>query len=121
MNIHSLVKNCLTLAAGLAFSSLASAQQVFPTPEKAADAFVEALGTQHADQKRLTELLGEEWHSFIPREGVQRSDVDAFLQQYREQHTLEKTGDNKAVLSVGPITGRCPSPSSKTKPVGAST
>ncbi|MCU0072651.1 DUF2950 domain-containing protein [Pseudomonas koreensis] len=102
MSIHSLVKGCLTIALGLAWSSFAMAQQTFPTPEKAVEAFVEALGTEHADQKRLTELLGEEWHSFIPREGVQRSDVDAFLQQYREQHTLEKSGDSKAVLSVGP-------------------
>lgn len=115
MNIHSLVRSCLTLAAGLAFSTFVSAQQVFPTPEKAADAFVEALGTQHADQKRLTELLGEEWHSFIPREGVQRSDVDAFLQQYREQHTLEKTGDSKAVLSVGPDHWTLPIPLIKDK------
>ncbi|WP_085683126.1 MULTISPECIES: DUF2950 domain-containing protein [unclassified Pseudomonas] len=102
MSIHSLVKGCLAIGLGLAWSSFAMAQQTFPTPEKAVEAFVEALGTDHADQKRLTELLGEEWHSFIPREGVQRSDVDAFLQQYREQHTLEKTGDNKAVLAVGP-------------------
>jgi hypothetical protein len=36
------------------------------------------VGTEHADQARLTELLGEEWRSFIPRESLQRSDVDAF-------------------------------------------
>lgn len=68
---------------------------------KAAEAFVEALGTEHADQARLTELLGDEWHSYIPREGVQRSDVDAFLKEYREQHRIEKTSDKKALLSVG--------------------
>ncbi|WP_095061038.1 DUF2950 domain-containing protein [Pseudomonas sp. Irchel s3f7] len=91
----------LALTAGLLWSCIASAQQVFPTPEKAVEAFVEALGTEHADQARLTELLGSEWHSFIPREGVQRKDVDAFLQHYREQHRIEKTGDRKAVLDVG--------------------
>jgi hypothetical protein len=80
---------------------MVTAQQVFPTPEMAAQAFVEALGTEHADQARLTELLGNEWRSFIPREGVQRSDVDAFLKQYGEQHSIEKTSDRKAVLSVG--------------------
>jgi hypothetical protein len=77
------------------------AQQEFPTPEKAAEAFVEALGTEHADQKRLTELLGNEWRHFIPREGTERKDVDAFLKQYHEQHQIEKTSDNKAILSVG--------------------
>ncbi|WP_429435430.1 DUF2950 domain-containing protein [Pseudomonas sp. BS3782 TE3695] len=91
----------LAIAAGLMWSCMATAQQAFPTPEMAAQAFVEALGTEYADQARLTELLGNEWRSFIPREGVQRSDVDAFLKQYREQHTIEKTSDRKAVLSVG--------------------
>lgn len=93
--------HALVIAASVAWSCIAAAQQAFPTPEKAAQAFVEAVGTEHADQARLTELLGEEWRSFIPREGVQRSDVDAFLQQYHEQHRIEKTGDNKALLSVG--------------------
>ncbi|MHC8354110.1 DUF2950 domain-containing protein [Pseudomonas sp. LB3P81] len=95
------VPHVLAIAAGVAWSCMVMAQQSFPTPEKAAEAFVEALGTEHADQARLTELLGAEWHSYIPREGVQRSDVDAFLKQYREQHHIEKTGDRKAVLSVG--------------------
>lgn len=93
--------HALVIAASVAWSCIAAAQLAFPTPEKAAEAFVEAVGTEHADQARLTELLGEEWRSFIPREGVQRSDVDAFLQQYHEQHRIEKTGDNKALLSVG--------------------
>ena len=91
----------MVIAAGLTWSCMVTAQQAFPTPEMAAQAFVEALGTEHADQARLAELLGNEWRSFIPREGVQRSDVDAFLKQYREQHAIEKTSDRKAVLSVG--------------------
>lgn len=73
----------------------------FSTPEKAAQAFVEALGTEHADQARLTELLGDNWRTYIPREGVQRSDVDAFLKLYSEQHHIEKPSDRKAVLAVG--------------------
>lgn len=91
----------LAIFAGMAWSCIATAQQSFPTPEKAAQAFVDALGTDHADQTRLTQLLGDKWHRYIPREGVQRSDVDAFLQQYREQHRIEKTSDDKALLSVG--------------------
>ena len=91
----------IAIAAGLLWSCVAAAQQAFPTPEAAAQAFVEALGTEHADKARLTELLGEEWHNFVPREGVQREDVDAFIKQYKEQHQIEKTGDNKAHLAVG--------------------
>ncbi|MBN3865618.1 DUF2950 domain-containing protein [Pseudomonas frederiksbergensis] len=96
-----LLPHALAIAAGLAWSCMATAQQAFPTPEKAAQAFVEALGTEHAEQARLTALLGNEWRSFIPREGVQRSDVDAFLKQYHEQHHIEKISDRKAILAVG--------------------
>ncbi|AZE04785.1 DUF2950 domain-containing protein [Pseudomonas chlororaphis] len=91
----------LMISASLAWSCTAMAQQAFPTPEQAAQAFVEALGTQQADQARLMQLLGEDWRSFIPRGGVQRSDVDAFLKLYRERHSIEKTSDRNAVLSVG--------------------
>ncbi|MFW9078464.1 DUF2950 domain-containing protein [Pseudomonas sp. P2757] len=97
-------------AFGVAWSCIAAAQQSFPTPEKAAEAFVEALGTEHADQARLTELLGKEWPTYIPRKGVERSDVDAFLQQYHEQHHIEKTGEGKAVLSVGNANWSLPIP-----------
>ncbi|VVM98102.1 hypothetical protein PS659_03210 [Pseudomonas fluorescens] len=100
----------LALAAGLMWSCLATAQQAFPTPEKAAEAFVQALGTEHADQARLTELLGEDWHNYIPREGVQRKDVDAFLQQYREQHHIEKSAERKGILAVGPENWTLPIP-----------
>jgi hypothetical protein len=96
-----LLAHVLVIAAGLAWSCIVTAQQAFPTPEKATQAFVEALGTEHADQAHLSELLGKEWRSYIPREGVQRKDVDAFLKQYREQHAIEKTTDRKAILSVG--------------------
>ncbi|WP_460148250.1 DUF2950 domain-containing protein [Pseudomonas sp. S2_A02] len=96
-----MLPHALAIIAGLAWSCIVTAQQAFPTPEEAAQTFVEALGTEHADQARLTELLGNEWRSFIPREGVERKDVDAFLKQYHEQHSIEKTSDRKAVLSVG--------------------
>ncbi|WP_460157033.1 DUF2950 domain-containing protein [Pseudomonas sp. S2_H10] len=100
----------LAIAAGLMWSCLATAQQAFPTPEKAAEAFVQALGTEQADQARLTELLGDNWHNYIPREGVQRKDVDAFLEQYREQHHIEKSGERKGILAVGPENWTLPIP-----------
>ena len=100
----------LTLTASLAWSCVAAAQETFATPEKAAEAFVKALGTQHADQQRLIELLGEDWRTYIPRAGNQRKDVEAFLEQYRKQHHIEKTGDKKAVLAVGPNNWTLPIP-----------
>ncbi|WP_128579143.1 DUF2950 domain-containing protein [Pseudomonas putida] len=105
----------LTIAASLAWSCMALAQEAFPTPEKAAQAFVEALGTEHADQARLTELLGEDWRTYIPRGGVQRSDVDAFLKLYHEQHHIEKPDERKAVLAVGSDKWTLPIPMVKAK------
>ncbi|SED76381.1 Protein of unknown function [Pseudomonas frederiksbergensis] len=97
----NLLPPALAIIAGLAWSCMAMAQQAFSTPEKAVEAFVMALGKEKADQVRLTELLGKDWRQVIPREGVQRSDVDEFLKQYHEQHHIEKTTDRKATLSVG--------------------
>jgi len=91
----------LAITAGMAWTCMAAAQEAFPTPEEAAEALVKALGTGKPDQGRLTELLGDDWRTYIPREGVQSSDVDAFLKQYHEQHQIEKPSERKAILSVG--------------------
>ena len=101
------MNNKTTIAAvliglGMAWANLAAAQEAFPTPEKAVESFVQALGVEHADEARLAQLLGDDWRTYIPREGVQRSDVDAFLEQYKARHQIDKQGDNKAILAVGP-------------------
>ncbi|WP_449434931.1 DUF2950 domain-containing protein [Pseudomonas putida] len=101
------------IAVGLTCSSVASALEAFPTPEKAVEAFVQALGVERADEARLAQLLGDDWRTYIPREGVQRSDVDAFLQKYREQHTLENNAQGKAILAVGKVHWTLPIPLSK--------
>lgn len=105
----------MAMTAGLAWPCSVTAQQAFATPEKAAQAFVEALGTERADETRLTTLLGDGWRSFIPRGGVQRSDVDAFLKLYREQHTIEKPSDREAILAVGSDHWTLPIPMIKAK------
>lgn len=97
----NLLPAALTIIAGLSWSCMAMAQLGLATPEKAAEELVKALGTEHADKARLTELLGEDWSSVIPRAGVQRSDVDMFLKQYHEHHQIEKPTASKAILSVG--------------------
>lgn len=52
--------------------------------------FVTALGAEKPDEARLAQLLGDDWRTYIPRGGVQRSDVDTFLAQYRAQHTIAR-------------------------------
>ncbi len=44
---------------------------------------------------------------------MQREDVDAFLQQYREQHHIENTSDRKAILAVGSNNWTLPIPMTK--------
>ena len=77
MNRESIA--ALVLAAGMAWSTLAAAQEAFPTPEKAVEAFVAALGEEKPDEARLAQLLGDDWRTYIPRGGVQRSDVYTVL------------------------------------------
>ncbi|MBO9547939.1 DUF2950 domain-containing protein [Pseudomonas sp.] len=112
MNTQSTIA-ALLIGLGMAWTNLAAAQEAFPTPEKAVESFVQALGVEHADEARLTQLLGEDWRTYIPREGVQRSDVDAFLEQYKAQHQIDKQGDNKAILAVGPDHWTLPIPLTK--------
>lgn len=76
------------------------AQQVFKTPEEAGDAFVAALGSEHADEKRLAALLGDDWRRYIPLAGIEREDVEAFLALYREKHEFRQA-DGHSLLSVG--------------------
>jgi len=103
----------LLMGLGMAWTNLAAAQEAFPTPEQAVESFVQALGVGHADEARLAQLLGDDWRTYIPREGVQRSDVDAFLEQYKAGHQIDKQGDSKAILAVGPEHWTLPIPLSK--------
>lgn len=106
MNRQSIA--ALVIAAGMAWSTLAAAQEVFPTPEKAVESFVAALGEDKPDEARLARLLGDDWRTYIPRGGVQRSDVDTFLAQYRAQHSIDMLGQTRPSSRWVVITGRCP-------------
>lgn len=68
MNRQSIA--ALVLAAGMAWSNLAAAQETFPTPEKAVESFVAALGAEQPDEARLAQLLGDDWRTYIPRGGT---------------------------------------------------
>lgn len=108
MKIKTLIGAC-----ALAWSCLAAAQQVFPTPEKAVEAFVSALSAERPDEARLAELLGQDWRTYIPVGGVQRSDVEEFLAQYQTRHHLDTSLPNRATLAVGAEDWKLPIPLSK--------
>jgi hypothetical protein len=103
----------LALMAALALSFPAAAQQAYPTPDAAAEALVKALGTQRADAAALATLLGKDWRDYIPPEGVDRADVDAFLVKYRERHAIEAGTGGKSMLSVGKDAWTFPIPLAK--------
>lgn len=77
------------------------AQQAFSSPDAAAEALVAALGTKQADPARLAALLGADWRTYIPLEGVDRDDVDAFLVRYREKHSIQSDRQDQVHLVVG--------------------
>ena len=79
----------------------AFAQQSYPTPEAAADALVDALGTTKADQAKLSALLGADWKDYVPEGSIERKDVDAFLKRYAEAHGLEPGKDGRMLISAG--------------------
>ncbi|MBM7060318.1 DUF2950 domain-containing protein [Pseudomonas sp. UL073] len=106
------------LAAALLLLGLAQgaqAQQAFATPEAAAEAFVAALGSEKADEAALGKLLGTDWRSYIPTEGVERKDVDAFLALYKEKHSIQTDQSGRAHLVAGNTPWTLPLPLVKGK------
>lgn len=77
------------------------AQQSYSSPDAAAQALVEALGTQVADPQKLAQVLGPDWKTYVPADSVDREDVDAFLKRYAERHLLKTPSPGHALLTVG--------------------
>jgi len=89
----------LTLGSGCAVTSLALAQEAsYPTADAASSAFVKAV--RDGDKAVLAKVLGANWKDYIPTEGIDREDVDAFLKRYDESHKIE-SADGVSHLSVG--------------------
>lgn len=77
----------------------AAAQNTYPSAEAATEAFVAAL--QGQDQAALQPVLGAQWRDYIPTEGIDREDVDAFLAQWKQSHKIVTGSDGRAHLAVG--------------------
>ena len=75
-----------------------SAQQLYPTAEAAADAFVEAIAT--SDNVALRNVLGADWKRFIRTDDIHRDDLTTFLGAWAKSHRVESTAD-RAHLVVG--------------------
>ncbi len=109
--LHTLARRLpMFMALALAAAAPAAAQQAFPTPDAAAQALVDALGTQRADAAKLATLFGKNWQQYVPTGDIDRSDVDAFLAGYKTRHSIDQGADGRSVLAVGNPTWTFPVP-----------
>lgn len=90
-------------------------QKIFSSPAKAADALVLALsgGTKND----LVAIFGSSSAEIISsgNDGADRSAKERFLQNYRDGHTIEYTGKNRAILIMGKDNWSFPVPLVKNK------
>ena len=87
----------LAAAAGLAAATGAFAQQAYPTPGAAADAFVDAVARH--DDGALETVLGRDYARYLPH--ADADDTTRFLESWASSHRIVAAGDHKAYLEVG--------------------
>lgn len=92
------MKKVMLSALLLSLPLLGYAQERFPSPEAAANAFAAAVAGKNETQ--LTALLGDEWRQFLPPEGADPEAVARFNRDWREGHRIVQK-DNTAHLNVG--------------------
>jgi hypothetical protein len=89
------------IAAGTGKAAEGIRQKIFASPEEAAKELVAAL--QAGDVKAMLEVLGPGSREIVQSGDTvsDRASRGRFLKAYEEANALEKSGDAKAVLSVG--------------------
>lgn len=105
MNIESSVQRsvrALRLAlvagvAGLAIGTGAFAQQAYPTPAAAADAFVDAVARHDDDALKI--VIGGDYAKYLPHANAE--DTTDFLAAWAKSRRIVAAGDDKAYLEVG--------------------
>lgn len=86
------------LLALAALAAPASAQQTYPTPQAAADAFGQALAT--SDREAMAKVLGPDYRQIVPG-GVAQDDIYRFLAAWARKHDVIADGDRRAWVGVG--------------------
>lgn len=79
--------------------SPAWAQQAYPSADDAANAFVDALSKQDAEQ--LNKVLGKDWKALIPTHDVAQQDVQDFLNAWKQGHRIVSQTPERAIVEVG--------------------
>ena len=95
----------------LSLPLMSYAQQMFATPDDAANAFAKAIaGNNDAE---LTFVLGDDWRQFLPSEGADPEAVARFNRDWKVSHQIVQQG-NMAHLNVGQENWQLPVPMVKT-------
>jgi hypothetical protein len=81
----------------LALAPAAFAQKAYPTPDAAADAFVD--GVARHDDEALATVLGADRRKYLPHPNAE--DVTNFLEAWAKAHKIVHEGDAKAYLEAG--------------------
>ncbi|MGJ7509030.1 DUF2950 domain-containing protein [Variovorax sp. GT1P44] len=102
MSFHSspfkILAASVTVALSLA-SAPSFAQKAYPTPDAAAQAFVDAIA--HSDVAELRTVLGPDWRHFVPEGSLDEEDIYSFLGAWAKQHKVVQESPSKAVLAAG--------------------
>ena len=88
----------LALLTGCA-TTPSSGQKVFPTGEAAADSFIATVKSH--DNAAYEEILGRDWKKLLPADGVDPKDVETFLNEAAQSHSIVTNDAGKVLLSVG--------------------
>jgi Protein of unknown function (DUF2950) len=99
------------VASALSFAPGALAQKAYPTPDAAADAFVDSLARHDVDA--LKRVVGTDYKKYMPN--VDADDVTSFLEAWAKSHKIVASGNDKSYLQVGPNGWTLPIPLVKTK------
>src|SRR5512134_3580606 len=96
-------------------AATAKAKQVtFASPEEAVKAMIDAM--KSGDKARLSSIFGPGSESVISSgdDVVDKAERERFLKNYEEKNSLEKKGDDQAILQVGKDDWPLPIPIRKT-------
>lgn len=104
----------LTLACTALLALPAAAQQTYPTPAAAADALIAALKVRDQQPEQVATVLGADWELYVPRNSIDRQDVDAFVAAYQAKHAIKAGANGRSLLAVGNEGWTFPLPLEKT-------
>lgn len=83
----------------LSLSVPVSAQQVFPSPQAAADALGDAIA--RSDTDALQRVLGRQYRLLVPQGSIDQDDIYAFLGAWARHHAIQAEGERRARIAVG--------------------